>query len=304
MSRAAPSLLRSIPSASRPTLNPLAPINLSRRSIFPAPGSSPRASRPGGNTSSVDPRVLEGLPNFLPKGNVDNVCAWQAGLWERLQAEVRNNPALLPVKQKWESAGLDMTHLLTYAAREPSLSLAFNYASLLLNNSFFLEGLNAGEPVEVPDYFRHLEQKVEAYADGIVGSAWLWLVRSGNNVADVDIVPTFASGTLLVTHRQQRGREALPLFAEPSNPGVSDSSPAAESEADASADASPASPPLNQATASRKLGGARAAETVYPVPIAVLSLHEHAYLGEKYGVWDRKQYARNWWKSLDWRRVK
>jgi Fe-Mn family superoxide dismutase len=112
------------------------------------------------------------------------------------------------------------------------------------------------------------------------------LVRSGNNVADVDIVPTFASGTLLVTHRQQRGREA------------------AESEADASADASPTSPPLNQATASRKLGGARAAETVYPVPIAVLSLHEHAYLGEKYGVWDRKQYARNWWKSLDWRRVK
>lgn len=90
MSRAAPSLLRSIPSASRPTLNPLAPINLSRRSIFPAPGSSPRASRPGGNTSSVDPRVLEGLPNFLPKGNVDNVCAWQAGLWERLQAEVRS----------------------------------------------------------------------------------------------------------------------------------------------------------------------------------------------------------------------
>jgi hypothetical protein len=88
-----------------------------------------------------------------------------------------DNPALLPVKQKWESTGLDMTHLLTYAAREPSLSLAFNYASLLLNNSFFLEGLNAGEPVEVPDYFRHLEQKVEAYADGIVGSAWLWVSR-------------------------------------------------------------------------------------------------------------------------------
>jgi Fe-Mn family superoxide dismutase len=129
------------------------------------------------------------------------------------------------------------------------------------------------------------------------------LVRSGNNVADVDVVPTFASGTLLVTHRQQRGREALPLFAEPSNPGVSDSSPAAESEAEASAGASPASPPLNQSMA-RKVGAARTAETVYPVPIAVLSLHEHAYLGEKYGVWGRKQYARDWWKSLDWRRVK
>jgi hypothetical protein len=52
-----------------------------------------------------------------------------------------DNPTLAPVKQKWESSGLDVTHLLTFTAREPSLSLAFNYASLLLNNSFFLEGL-------------------------------------------------------------------------------------------------------------------------------------------------------------------
>lgn len=34
-----------------------------------------------------------------------------------------------------------MTDLLTTTSRDPQLSLAFNYASLLMNNSFFLEGL-------------------------------------------------------------------------------------------------------------------------------------------------------------------
>jgi Fe-Mn family superoxide dismutase len=38
--------------------------------------------------------------------------------------------------------------------------------------------------------------------------------------------------------------------------------------------------------------------------MAVLSLHEHAYLGDKYGVWSRKQYAKDWWRSLDWRKIK
>jgi len=45
------------------------------------------------------------------------------------------------VKQKWDRTGLDVTYLLTQTARDPNLSVAFNYASLLLNNSYFLEGL-------------------------------------------------------------------------------------------------------------------------------------------------------------------
>jgi Fe-Mn family superoxide dismutase len=34
-----------------------------------------------------------------------------------------------------------MADLLTTSSRDPQLALAFNYASLLMNNSFFLEGL-------------------------------------------------------------------------------------------------------------------------------------------------------------------
>ena len=41
----------------------------------------------------------------------------------------------------------------------------------------------------------------------------------------------------------------------------------------------------------------------WPAPLAVLNLFEHAYVGEKYGVWDRGRYARDWWKRLDWNKV-
>lgn len=72
-----------------------------------------------------------------------------------------------------------MTDLLSFTARDPSLSLAFNYASLLINNSYFLEGINADAPKAVPEHFKQLEDRVAAFADGIVGSGWIW-VSSGS----------------------------------------------------------------------------------------------------------------------------
>jgi len=45
------------------------------------------------------------------------------------------------MKIKWDNDKLDMTDLLSFTAREPSLALAFNYASSLINNSYFLEGI-------------------------------------------------------------------------------------------------------------------------------------------------------------------
>lgn len=57
------------------------------------------------------------------------------------QILIADNPRLAEIKQKWDRSGLDMADLLTTSSRDPQLSLAFNYASLLMNNSFFLEGL-------------------------------------------------------------------------------------------------------------------------------------------------------------------
>jgi hypothetical protein len=53
-------------------------------------------------------------------------------------------------RQKWDKSGLDMTDLLSVTARDPQLSLAFKYASLLLNNSYFLEGLVSDRPSWIP----------------------------------------------------------------------------------------------------------------------------------------------------------
>ncbi|WVQ96186.1 hypothetical protein IAU59_003289 [Kwoniella sp. CBS 9459] len=262
------------------------------------------AARSGVNTASIDNRVLDGVNGFLPKANFDRLQEWQVGLWERLQGEVQNNPALVETKQKWDRYGLDMTDLISTTARDKNLTLAYNYAALLLNNSFFLEGLSAESPREVPSEFKALQEKVEAYAEGLVGGGWLWIVRTGQSKYDLDVVPTFASGTLLVTLRSQRGREStLPLFAEPPTSGTTEpptSETSADPESAPSETSSQVQPPPNKRVTARL----RASEAVnYPAPLAVLNLFEHAYIGEKYGVWGKREYARDWWKNLDWNKV-
>ena len=43
-----------------------------------------------GQTISVDPRVLEGVQDFIPRSNMDTICQWQLGLWNRLVSEVNS----------------------------------------------------------------------------------------------------------------------------------------------------------------------------------------------------------------------
>ena len=56
---------------------------------FAATARSSYASAPLTNTAGVDPRVLDGEV-LLPKANMDRLCEWQSGLWERLAKEVRS----------------------------------------------------------------------------------------------------------------------------------------------------------------------------------------------------------------------
>lgn len=112
-----------------------------RRGILTPSSSAPRQSSSPAQ-GGVDPRIFaQGVDNFIQKPQFDRLNEWQAGLWERLQSEVRNNPALAPIRLKWDNDRLDMTELLAFTAREANLALAFNYASLLLNNSYFLESI-------------------------------------------------------------------------------------------------------------------------------------------------------------------
>ncbi len=59
-----------------------------------------------------------------------------------IQAELASNIA--------HSQSLDLVKLLAFLARDPSLSLAFNYASLILNNSFFLQNMVRADFIDVP----------------------------------------------------------------------------------------------------------------------------------------------------------
>ncbi|KAK1923778.1 hypothetical protein DB88DRAFT_492420 [Papiliotrema laurentii] len=285
-----PSLARALGSSSRTVLSPL---QLSKRTLI----GDRRPTSGDVSTTSVDPRVLNGLPSFLPKANVDRVCEWQAGLWTRLQDEIRNNPSLLEVKQKWDRTGLDMTYLLSQSAKDPQMTIAFNYASLLLNNSYFLEGINGDSTLqEIPADYKELEEKVQAYAEGMVGGGWLWIVRYGDSNKAVDVFPSFAGGTLLVTNRAQRGREDLPVFGTPKTSGQG-----------LNADGQPADEPVQEINVQPRLRATQRpmarSSTDRPIPLAVLNLFEHAYIGEKYGVWSRGEYARDWFKALNWNTV-
>lgn len=72
---------------------------------------------------------------FKLKSTVRRLVEW------KFVVLIADNPRLAEIKQKWDRSGLDMADLLTTSSRDPQLALAFNYASLLMNNSFFLEGL-------------------------------------------------------------------------------------------------------------------------------------------------------------------
>ncbi|EIW71723.1 hypothetical protein TREMEDRAFT_67928 [Tremella mesenterica DSM 1558] len=253
----------------------------------------------------INPLVLEGVPNFLPKANFDTITEWQRGLWTRLQAEVRNNPALLPVKQKWDKSPTgtpDIPYLLTHTARDPSLTLAYNYGALLLNNSYFLEGINPGEPMTIPQTYHPLEEKVVGFAEGIVGGGWLWLVQTKGNILSFDIIPTFSSGTLLVTNRRQQGRPPLSVYAPTGSLlDPTDTSEEIRESKEFEETDDPLAEPLRPSTGVMSRYGV--SNDLSVSPLAVLNMFEHAYLGDKYGVWDRGRYARDWWRSIDWEKV-
>ncbi|WVO23248.1 uncharacterized protein IAS62_004595 [Cryptococcus decagattii] len=289
MSRSA--LLRPLASIPRQAFSARAPAMAGARFINSKVGSTRGAG-------AVDYRVLEGIDGFLPKKNFDRLKEWQLGLWERLQAEVQNNPGLLEVKQKWDRSGLDITDLLSTTAKDRSLGLAYNYGALLANNSFFLESLNAGEPVEPSKIFTPVFEKLEGYAEGIVGGGWLWIARTGDHEAQIDIIPTFGSGTLLVSGRAQRSGAVFeePVASSP-EPPVATFDMTVPSPASASP-VTTAPPSIASQKSNLKRGS-----SIYPAPLAVLNLFELAWLGDKYGVWAKRQYVRDWIKSVDWKKV-
>ncbi|KAJ3527277.1 hypothetical protein NMY22_g9851 [Coprinellus aureogranulatus] len=119
-----------------------------------------------------------------------------------------------------ENQTVSQTVLSTAVSRERTL--AFNYASLALNNSFFLDNVKpppvTGENHEdeiSSDFLsaigvqhgslRQLKSSFSAAALGMFTNGWVWFVTDSKGITG--ILPTFGPGTLLVQSRRYMAQE-------------------------------------------------------------------------------------------------
>ncbi|KAG7096622.1 hypothetical protein E1B28_004039 [Marasmius oreades] len=152
-------------------------------------------------------RLEEGLGEFLPPPALHTVAVeYQQGLLDRLNEEVRGT----------ELEGMSVVDTIIKTSTERHHVLAFNYASLALNNHFFLEHLKP-IPSDSSDHQHtislHLQTQIRSQhgslaqlkstfssaALGMFTSGHVWLVTdAGGNIA---VLPTFGPGTMLVRSR-------------------------------------------------------------------------------------------------------
>ncbi|KAF9071030.1 Manganese/iron superoxide dismutase [Rhodocollybia butyracea] len=148
--------------------------------------------------------VNKGLGEFLPPAALKVVSFdYQKGLLDRLNEEVRGT----------DLEGQPVVQTIVSSAPDRSRVLAFNYASLALNNHFFLDGL-APPPDSLPNHEHHisssfihqiraqhgslaqLKSNFSAAAMGLFTNGFIWFVTdSAGNTA---VVPTLGPGSLLV----------------------------------------------------------------------------------------------------------
>ncbi|KAJ6627456.1 hypothetical protein B0H10DRAFT_2210380 [Mycena sp. CBHHK59/15] len=133
---------------------------------------------------------------------------YQLGLLARLTDEVRDT----------DDEDSSVAQVIISTAPHQKKTLAFNYASLALNNSFFLGQLtqNVEDTQEdaisqdlltniITDHggLEQLKSSVSAAAMGMFTSGWVWFVSDKNG--RTSILPTFGPGTLLVRSRTYMG---------------------------------------------------------------------------------------------------
>ncbi|CAK5262673.1 unnamed protein product [Mycena citricolor] len=167
--------------------------------------------------------MKDGLGKFLPPPALETVAMdYQLGLLKRLTEEVRNT----------EEEGQSVTQVILSTAPYREKTLAFNYASLALNNSFFLGQLTPNP--ELADENRmgellrkqiqndhgsldQLKSTFSAAAMGLSTSGWIWFVSDQNG--GTAVLPTLGPGTLLVRSRTYMATNIHPHIPElSSNP--------------------------------------------------------------------------------------
>ncbi|KAJ6567238.1 manganese superoxide dismutase [Mycena vulgaris] len=161
-------------------------------------------------------RIEDGLGNFLPPPALEVVAMeYQLGLLARLTDEVRQT----------DDEDSSVTQVVISTAPFRQKTLAFNYASLALNNSFFLSNLTP-DPVDAQEGaispslrgvittdhggLEQLQSTFSAAAMGMFTSGYVWFVCDRNG--STAVLPTFGPGTLLVRSRSYMAHPNSTLF--------------------------------------------------------------------------------------------
>ncbi|KAK2466383.1 hypothetical protein APHAL10511_002025 [Amanita phalloides] len=169
----------------------------------------------------------DGLGEFLPPPALKTVAVdWQQGLLERLNEEVKDT----------EDEGMSLAKTVINTAAREDRTLAFNYASLALNNGFFLDHLKPPPSTPALDHseqisstlanaIRHdygslaqLKSDFSAAALGMFTSGWVWFVCDKNG--HTGIFPTFGPGTLLIRSRTYLAQAKGPSLGDAIPNGV------------------------------------------------------------------------------------
>ncbi|KAJ3723425.1 hypothetical protein C8R42DRAFT_36936 [Lentinula raphanica] len=148
--------------------------------------------------------VNKGLGDFLPPDALRVVgLEYQKGLLDRLNEEVRGT----------DMEGQSVVQTIISASPDRSRVLAFNYASLALNNHFFLEQLKPPVPphashehlistrLESTIRSQHgtlaqLKSAFSAAAMGLFTSGYVWFVTDA--AGNTAVIPTYGPGSLLM----------------------------------------------------------------------------------------------------------
>lgn len=248
---------------------------------------------------------------------------WHAGLLNKLNDEVRGTP--------WENSSIVETVIGT--AQDPAHIQAFNYASLALNNSFFLNGLRSKSLPEGTQHWADsppvkpsraisgiIERSFESLpafklafssaAYGMSGSGYVWLVQDANR--NLGIVPTFGAGTILVQNRTQRFEE--------SNHSLFEASKLSSSSAKSTTDAPLVSDSQSNGNAGSRLESSPSTSSQMSTfspslpnkpdvemgenlfPLLCVSVHERDWLPD-YGMWGKEEYLMRFWECVNWDRI-
>ncbi|KAG5337099.1 hypothetical protein E4T56_gene3009 [Termitomyces sp. T112] len=174
----------------------------------------PRGSRSIHKRKTLPYPIEGGLGNFLPPEALKVVAVdYQEGLLKRLDEEVRGSPEAVE----------DIAQTVLNTACSKERTLAFNYASLALNNDYFLNQLmplptegslknhqneiSAHLATNIREQYGTLIQLKSAFSSAVMGmftsgSVWFVTDRSGR----LGIIPTFGPGTLLFRSRMYMGQ--------------------------------------------------------------------------------------------------